>query len=81
MRRFVPASPVATCALAGVLCWAILQAVGIVTTLLRGHDLTPLRWVATGLLAALAASAGGLLARVERVPPSTSSTAPPEDPS
>ena len=76
VRRLVPGSPIATSALAGVICWGILQAVGIVTSLLRDQDLTPLRWVATGLLAALAASAGGLLARVERAPSSSRS---PED--
>lgn len=68
VRRLEPLSPVATCAAAGMVCWAVLQGAGIVTSLLRGQDLTPLTWVATGLLAALTAAAGGLLARVERVP-------------
>jgi hypothetical protein len=76
VRRLVPGSPIATCAAAGVACWAILQAVGIVTSVLRGQDLSPLRWVATGLLAALAAAAGGLLTRVE---PRTPSSRSPED--
>jgi hypothetical protein len=68
VRRLVPGSSMATCAMAGVLCAVILQAVGVVTSLARGHDLNPLSWLATALLAALAASAGGLLARVERAP-------------
>lgn len=70
VRRLVPTSPVATCAVAGVLCAVILQAAGIVTSLARGNDLNPLSWLATALLAALAAAAGGLLARVERAPTS-----------
>lgn len=78
VRRLEPRSPIAACAAAGVVCWAILQAVGIVTSLVRGQDLSPLTWVATGLLAALTAAAGGLLARVERVPRSPSD--PSEDP-
>lgn len=68
VRRFEPRSPVSTCATAGLICWAILQAVGIVTSILRGQDLSPVTWAATALLAAVTASAGGLLARVERVP-------------
>ncbi len=76
VRRFEPRSPVATCATAGLVCWAILQAVGIVTSVLRGQDLSPLTWAATALLAAVTAAAGGLLARVERVPRPT--TDPPE---
>ncbi len=68
VRRIDPRSPIATCAVAGITCWAILQAVGIVTSVVRGQDLTPLTWVATGLLAAVTAAAGGLLARVERLP-------------
>lgn len=79
VRRFEPRAAIASCAAAGVTCWAILQAVGIVTSLLRGQDLSPLTWVATGLLAALTAAAGGLLARVERVPRSSSRQDQPED--
>jgi len=48
-----------------VACWAILQAVGVATTLARGDEVQPLRWIATLLVAALAAAAGGLLARFE----------------
>ncbi len=77
VRRLEPLSPIATCAAGGVTCWAILQAVGIVTSLVRGQNLSPLTWAATGLLAALTAAAGGLLARVERVPRTPS--VPPED--
>ncbi len=65
VRKYSPSAPIATCAAAGVVCWAILQAVGIVTTLVRGNDLSPLTWVATGLMAAVAAAAGGLLTRVQ----------------
>jgi hypothetical protein len=68
VRRLVPGSPIATCAVAGLGCAVILQTVGIVTSLVRGEDLNPLSWLATGLLATLAAAAGGLLARVERAP-------------
>lgn len=68
VRRLVPTASMGTCAVAGVACAAIVQAVGVVTTLLRGDDLNPLTWVATALVAALAGSAGGLLARTERVP-------------
>lgn len=71
VRRLRPGSAMATCVAAGLACWATLQAVGIVTSVVRGEDLAPLRWVATALLAAVAASAGGLLARVERVDPSS----------
>lgn len=70
VRRLVPTSSVATCAMAGLGCAVILQAVGIVTSLVRGEDLNPLSWLATALLAALAAAAGGLLARVDRAPTS-----------
>lgn len=81
VRRLAPLSAMATCTLAGVLCWAILQTVGIVTSLVRGEDLAPLTWIATGLLASVAATAGGLLARVERVRPPTPDrrSTPPED--
>ncbi|NLV55344.1 MAG: hypothetical protein GXY13_07015 [Acidimicrobiales bacterium] len=65
VRRLRPGSSVATCAAAGVACWAILQAVGVATTLARGDEVQPLRWIATLLVAALAAAAGGLLARFE----------------
>ena len=41
---------------------------GVATSLVRGEDLNPLSWLATALLATLAAAAGGLLARVERAP-------------
>ncbi len=68
VRRLVPTASMATCAVAGVVCAAIVQAVGIVTTLVRGQDLNPLTWIATALVAALAGCAGGLLARTERVP-------------
>lgn len=68
VRRLVPTAAMATCAVAGVACWAIVQAVGIVTTLVRGQDLNPLTWIATALVAALAGCAGGLLARTERAP-------------
>lgn len=83
VRRLAPLSAMATCTLAGVACWAILQTAGIVTSLARGEDLAPLTWVATGLLASVAATAGGLLARVERVRPEPTGsrpTDPPEDP-
>lgn len=76
VRRYEPGSRIVTCAAAGVVCWAILQAVGIVTSLLRGNDLSPLTWLATGLMAAVTAAAGGLLSRVERVTPPSRS---PED--
>jgi len=66
VRRLVPTASTATCAVAGLLCAVIIQAVGIVTTLVRGDDLNPLTWVATALVAALAGCAGGLLARTER---------------
>ncbi|HEX7131760.1 MAG TPA: hypothetical protein VF228_04260 [Iamia sp.] len=68
VRRTVPTASMATCAAAGLACAVILQLVGIVTTLVRGEDLNPLTWIATALVAALAGSAGGLLARVERAP-------------
>lgn len=68
VRRMVITESMATCALAGVGCAAIVQAVGIVTTVIRGQDLNPLTWIATALVAALAGCAGGLLARTERVP-------------
>ena len=68
VRRLVPTASMATCALAGLACAAIVQAVGIVTTLVRGDDLNPLTWIATALVAALAGCAGGLLARTERAP-------------
>jgi hypothetical protein len=68
VRRLVPTASIGTCAIAGVACALIVQAVGIATTLVRGDDLNPLTWIATALLAALAGSAGGLLARVERAP-------------
>jgi hypothetical protein len=68
VRRMVPTASMATCAGAGVACAVIVQLVGIVTTLVRGDDLHPLTWIATALVAALAGSAGGLLARTERVP-------------
>lgn len=68
VRRLEPRSPIATCASAGIVCWAILQTVGIVTSIARGQDLSPLTWAATALLAAVTAAIGGLLARVERVP-------------
>lgn len=68
VRRLVPTASMATCAVAGLLCAVIVQAVGIVTTLARGDDLNPLTWIATALVAALAGSAGGLLARTERAP-------------
>lgn len=74
VRRLEPRSPVSTCATAGLVCWAILQAVGVVTSLARGQALSPLTWAATALLAAVTASAGGLLARVERVPRPSSDT-------
>ena len=68
VRRVVPTASMATCALAGVGCAVIVQAVGVVTTLVRGQDLNPLTWIATALVAALAGCAGGLLARTERAP-------------
>lgn len=68
VRRLVPTASMATCAVAGLACAVIVQAVGIVTTLVRGDDLNPLTWIATALVAALAGSAGGLLARTERAP-------------
>ena len=68
VRRLVPGSSIATCAAAGLGCAVILQTVGVATSLVRGEDLNPLSWLATALLAALAAAAGGLLARVERAP-------------
>ena len=68
VRKLVPAAATATCAVAGVGCAVIVQAVGIVTSLVRGEDLNPLTWIATALVAALAGCAGGLLARVERAP-------------
>ena len=77
VRRVEPRSPIATCAAAGVTCWAILQALGILTSVIRGQALSPLTWIATGLLAAVTAAAGGLLARVERVARPTPD--PPED--
>lgn len=58
----------ATCALAAIGCAVMVQAVGIVTSLVRGEDLNPLTWIATALVAAVAGCAGGLLARTERVP-------------
>ena len=68
VRRISITASMATCALAGVGCAVIVQAVGILTTLVRGQDLNPLTWIATALVAALAGCAGGLLARTERVP-------------
>lgn len=68
VRRLVPASPLITSVVAGLLCFAIVQSVGIVTSLVRDQDLNPLSWVATALLATVAAAAGALLARVERAP-------------
>lgn len=68
VRRLVPTASVATCAVAGLACALIVQAVGVVTSLARGDDLDPLTWIATALVAALAGCAGGLLARTERVP-------------
>ncbi len=68
VRRLVPTAAMATCAVAGLACAVLVQAVGIVTTLVRGDDLNPLTWVATALVAALAGCAGGLLARTERAP-------------
>jgi hypothetical protein len=68
VRRLVPTASMATCAVAGVGCAVIVQAVGIVTTLVRDEDLNPLTWIATALVAALAGCAGGLLARTERAP-------------
>lgn len=68
VRRLAPTASMATCAVAGVACAVIVQAVGIVTTLVRGDDLNPLTWIATALVAALAGCAGGLLARTERAP-------------
>lgn len=68
VRRLVPSSSTATCALAGLGCAVLVQAIGIVTSLVRGEDLNPLTWVATALVAAVAGCAGGLLARVERAP-------------
>jgi len=79
VRRLAPLSPIATCAAAGALCWALLQSAGIVTSVLRGQDLAPLTWAATGLLATVTAACGGLLARVERVPPRPTPT-PEDDP-
>lgn len=67
VRRLDITASVASCAAAGVGCALILQAVGIVTSLVRGEDLNPLTWIATALVAGLAGSAGGLLARTERV--------------
>lgn len=77
VRRLEPRSPVSTCAAAGIVCWAILQLVGILTSVARGQDLTPLTWAATALLAAVTAAAGGLLARVERLP--RTAPGPPEE--
>jgi hypothetical protein len=68
VRRLVITASMGTCAVAGIVCWAIVQTVGIVTTLIRGQDLNPLTWIATALVAALAGCAGGLLARTERAP-------------
>lgn len=68
VRRLVPTASIATCAVAGVGCAVIVQAIGIVTSLARDEGLNPLTWIATGLVAALAGSAGGLLARIERAP-------------
>ncbi len=70
VRRLVPGSSTATCALAGLGCAVLVQAIGIVTSLVRGEALNPLTWVATALVAAVAGCAGGLLARVERAPTS-----------
>lgn len=69
VRRFRPDAALATASVAGLACWAILQAVGVVTTLARGDDLAPLTWVATALVAALTATAGGLLARYQTTTP------------
>jgi hypothetical protein len=74
VRRMAITASMATCALAGVGCAVIVQAVGIITTLVRGQDLNPLTWIATAFIAALAGSAGGLLARTERVPTSRRDT-------
>lgn len=68
VRRLVPGSALVTSVAAGVLCFAMVQGVGIVTSLIRDQALNPLSWVATALLSAVAASAGALLARVERAP-------------
>ena len=68
VRKLVPGSAMATCALGGVGCAVLVQAFGIVSSLVRGTALHPLTWVATLLVAALAGCAGGLLARVERAP-------------
>jgi hypothetical protein len=76
VRKYSPTAAIASCAAAGVVCWAILQAVGIVTSLVRGSDLSPLTWLATGLMAAVAAAIGGLLTRVE---PRTPTSRSPED--
>lgn len=67
-RRIDPRTPASVTACAGLVCWAILQSVGVVTTLVRGEDLRPLTWVATALLAAVTAAIGGMLTRVERAP-------------
>ncbi len=68
VRKLVPTASTSTCAVAGVGCAVIVQAVGIVTSLIRDEGLNPLTWIATALVAALAGCAGGLLARVERAP-------------
>lgn len=77
VRRLEPRSPAATCASAGLVCWAVLQSAGIVTSLVRGQELNPLTWAATALLATVTALLGGLLARVERRSPHP--TTPRED--